>query len=312
MSQQSGDGTSSGNLVSDVTNEIQVTLDQWSVGQLGVQELIAAAVVIALGSLGGWLASRLLRRAASQTTGAARAAVGTIGKLVGGSVTMLSIAAALEILGFNLGPALIVVVIGALAVFLMRPLLTNLSSGLVLQVRKALDLGDLVRTTEDVLGVVQEINARTVVIDTVDGRRVHVPSSQVLENAIVNYSSLGRRRSAFEVLVRCDEDLESVVSTMSVALSRVDAILTDPAPEVQVSRLVGRLVAIRTLIWHPPEFSAERAAVDAGIRAVLAGLRAAGLEPDGPTLLELASDRTPAPVAAELRPEAGDPPFASG
>ncbi len=291
MAQQPDGGTSNGTLVTDVVDEIQVTLDQWSLGQLGVVDLVAATAVVVVGIAGGWVVSRLLRRAARNTTGAARTAVDTVGRLVGSAVVLLAVAVALEILGFSLGPMLIVVVVGAVAVFLLRPLITNLSSGLLLQVRGALDVGDLIRTTEDVLGVVQEVTTRTVVIDTADGHRVHIPNSEVLEHAIINYTVLGRRRSTFEITVQCGEDLEMVMAAMRLALAHVDAILADPPPEVQTIRLVGRLVAIRALVWHLPGLDAERAAVDAGIRASLAGLRTIGVEPDGPTLAQLYSDQ---------------------
>ena len=146
------------------------------------------------------------------------------------------------------------------------------------------------------VGVVQEITTRTTVIDTSNGRRVHVPNSQLLNDVIVNYTSLGRRRSSFEVMVRYDEDLQLTLSTMRLALTQVDAIHTDPRPEVQVVRMLGQLVVIRALVWHLPSLAAERAALDAGIRRVIADLRTAGIALDGPTAVDLYAD-----VAASSR-----------
>ena len=214
---QSSDENPNGDLVSDVGNEIKVTLDQWTVGQLGVADLIAAAAVIAGGFVLAWLASRLVRRAGRHTDGVAGTAIATIGQLVGGSVMLLSMALALEILGFSLGPVLMLILIAIVAMLLMRPLITNLSSGLLLQVRGALDVGDLVMTRGE-FGVVKEITTRTVVIDTADGRRIHAPNSDVLDDTIVNYTSLGSRRSSFEVTVAFDEDVELVLTTIRSAL----------------------------------------------------------------------------------------------
>jgi small conductance mechanosensitive channel len=217
----SGDNSSSGGLVSDVGNEIKVTLDKWSVGQLGLSDLIAAVAVIVGGFVVAWLINRLVRRAARNMSGAALSATGTIGQLVGGSVILLAAALALEILGFSLGPILILILIAVVALLLLRPMITNLSSGLLLQVRGALDVGDLVMTTGGVLGVVQEITTRTVSIDTSDGRRVHVPNSDVLNDVIVNYTVRGCRRSTFELMVSCAEDHDHLLSTNYLALKQV-------------------------------------------------------------------------------------------
>ena len=69
------------------------------------------------------------------------------------------------------------------------------ASGFGPMAASALDVGDLVMTAGGVLGVVHEITTRTVVIDTSDGRRVFVPNSDVLNDTIINYTALGRRRA---------------------------------------------------------------------------------------------------------------------
>jgi small-conductance mechanosensitive channel len=289
----SSGGDSEGGLVSDVGSEIKVTLDRWSLGQLGVSDLLAAAAVIVAGFVVAWVVRRLIKRSTRHMTGVTLTAVGTVGKLVGALIHLLAAALALEILGFSLGPIFALLLIAIMVLLLLRPMITNLSDGLLLQLRGAVEAGDLVLAARDVLGVVQEITTRTTVIDTEDGRRVHVPNSDVLGDVIVNYTALGQRRSSFEIMVRYDEDLQLVMSTMRLALAQVDAIHTDPQPDLQVDRVVGRLVVIRVLVWHPPSLQAQREALDESTRGVLTDLRAAGIELDGPTLVDLYSDTPP-------------------
>ena len=296
LGQPPSDDTSTGDtsdedLVSNLGNEIKVTLDRWSVGQLGIVDLIAAVVVVGAGFVLAWLANRIVRRVARNLSGAALTAMGTIGQIAGGSIILLAIALALEILGFGLGPILVLIFVAVVAVLLIRPMITNLSSGLLLQLRGSLDVGDLVMTTGGILGVVVEITTRTVAIDTSDGRRVHVPNSDVLNDVIVNYSTRGCRRSSFEVMVPCDEDLDVVRSTMLMALSQVAEIHTDPQPEVQVARLVGHVAVFRAFVWHASELAAQRATIDASVRSVVAELRAAGVSLGVPTVVELELDR---------------------
>jgi small conductance mechanosensitive channel len=289
-SDDSGTGESGNSVLSDVGSEIKVTLDRWSVGQLGVSDLIAAAAVMLLGFVVARVLRWLMLRGARKVNEQSVAAVGALARLLGVGVYLVASAIALEMLGFSLGPIFILILIAVVVLLALRPLITNLSSGLLLQLRGALEPGDLVLTTGEVLGVVQEITTRTTIIDTADGRRVHVPNSQVLNDVIVNYTSLGRRRSSFEVMVRYDEDLHLTLSTMRLALTQIDAIHTDPQPEVQVVRVLGQLVVIRTLVWHPPSQAAQRAALDEAIGGVIADLRAAGIALDGPTAVDLYAD----------------------
>lgn len=288
-------GGADGDLVSDIGGEIKVTLDRWSIGQLGVGDLIAAAAVLLVGFAVAWLVHRLVRRSSGQLAGAAKTGAETIGKLLSASVCLVALAFSLEILGFSLGPILMLLLVIIVAVLLLRPLITNLSDGLLLQLRGALETGDLVETSGGALGIVREITTRTTVIATDDGRLVYVPNSDVLNDAIVNYTATGRLRATFEVMVGCDEDLELVVPTMRLALAQVDVIRSEPPPDVRVVRVVGRLVVLRALVWHAPSFESRREALDEGIRAVLADLAEAGVSLDGPTLAELQSDVSASP-----------------
>lgn len=281
-------GSDSGNdLISDLGNEIRVTVDRWSAGQLGLSDLVAAGAMIAGGCFLAWLARRLVQRAGRNFTGPALTAVGTVGQLTGGAIVLMATALALEMLGFSLSPILILIVVVAL--LLLRPIITNLTSGLLLQVRGALDGGDLVEIAGGVVGVVNEITTRTVSIDSSDGSRAHIPNSDVLNGVIVNHSTRGAWRSEFDLTVRCDEDLELVISTVRLALAQVPEIRNDPPAEVQIAGVTGRLITVRSLIWHEPEQAARRKALDASIRAAIGDLRLAGIELDGPTLLELES-----------------------
>lgn len=286
LAAQAGGGAAGGDLISEVGNEIEVTLDRWSVGQLEVTDLIAAASVVAVGVVLAWVTRRISRRIARRTTGAARSAIAVAGLLIASSLVLLAFALALEMLGFSLGPILVIVLIAVVTLLLLRPLITNLSSGLLLQARGALEPGDLVQTN-NALGVVNEINARSLVLDTADGRRVHVPNSDVLSDTIENYSSRGRRRSSLDIMVSCDADIDGVAATVVSALDPLDVVLDDPPPEVQVAALAGRLVVLRVYVWHDPPTAAARAAIDAAARAILAAVEAGTLNLDGPEWMAL-------------------------
>lgn len=276
---------SGGGLVSDVGDEIKVTLDRWSAGQLGVADILIAGAITVVGALLAWSASRISKRIARRHDGPARAAIATGGLLAASLLVLFAVALSLEVLGFGLGPILILFLLLIVAALILRPLITNLSSGVLLQVRGAIEAGNLVEA-DGVLGIVREINARSVVIDTNDGRRVHLPNTKVLADKIENYSTLGRRRSSFELMVSSGVDLDAVTATLLSAFGNLDSVLDEPLPEVQVVRLAGKFVVVRAYVWHEPSTSAARSALDDATRTALVELDAAGVQLDGPEWMQ--------------------------
>jgi small-conductance mechanosensitive channel len=279
-----GESGSGGTLLSDLGDEIKVTLDRWSVGQLGLADLVVAAAVLVTGALLAWLASRVIKRVARRNEGAARAAIATVGLLVGSAIVLLASALALEVLGFSLGPILVIILITIVALLLLRPLVTNLSSGLLLQLRGALVAGDLI-CTNDVLGTVHEINARSVVLDTPDGRRVHVPNSDVLNGTIENYTSLGRRRSSLDVMIDGQADVDDAITVIAAAVREAEMILDDPPAEVELAGMRGQFADIRIHVWHGPTVAEQRAAVHSATRALVRVCAAEHIELGGPAVV---------------------------
>jgi small-conductance mechanosensitive channel len=278
-------GTSSGDtLVSEVGNEIKVTLDRWSVGQLDVGDLIVACGVILAVGLIAWLVTRIIRRIARRYDGAVRAAIATAGLVLGSSVVLVGIAVALEVLGFSLGPILVLILLVAAGLLLLRPMMTNLSSGLLLQVRGALTAGDLI-ATNGTIGTVKEINARSVVIDTPDGRQVHVPNADVLNEKVENFSKQGRRRSEFELMLDLDVDLDTAVGEVERCVAMAPAVLDEPAPAAHPVGIVGRFVVVRVMVWHRPSIEEQYAAVAAAVQAVGELRRTGELPVDGPDVV---------------------------
>ena len=277
-------------LVRELGDEVRVVLDRWSVGQLGLSDLLVAAILLAVGALLAWLASRIARRYARRIDGGPlRASIVSAGLVVATGLVLVAASLALEVLGFSLGPVLVLILLAAVVLLLVRPLLTNLSSGLLLQLRGALEAGDLV-VTNGVLGTVHEVNARSVVLDTPDGRRVHVPNTDVAHQKIENYTTLEHRRSSVDVSVDHDADLEALSSTIVDRIGDEPSILDDPAPTVDLAGFRSRYVIVRTRFWHGPRTAEERAARSAATRVIASAFRETGIAPNGPDVVWASDD----------------------
>lgn len=79
-----------------------------------------------------------------QLDGPAAAAVALIGQIVSIGIYLFATALVLEVIGFAIGPAVIVVLLAVAILLLLRPIVQNLSSGLTLQMRGIYLAGDVI------------------------------------------------------------------------------------------------------------------------------------------------------------------------
>ena len=157
-----------------------------------------------------------------------------LGRLAGYVAVVGGLAYALSVLDVRLGPLLGAVGIGGIAVALAgQSLLADLFSSVVLQVRRPFRRGDEI-ATNDCEGRVEEVNFRTVIVRTWDGERAFVPSSKVLNAPIINYSSLGRRRTTLTIGVAYASHLETVQRVLLEAVDAVDGVLESPAAGITI------------------------------------------------------------------------------
>lgn len=252
------DGTET-DLIQELGTEIQVAVDRWSVGHVDGGDVIAAAIVFAVAAVATWIMRRLVNRWTKSLEGSAAAAAALLGQVLSLGLYLLATVLALEILGFSLGPVLIIIVLLVVVLLFLQPVVKNLSSGFVLQLRGSFKPGDLVQIDE-LIGVVEEISTRAVVLATNDGRRVHIPNNQFVDETLINYTTRGRRRSELSILLPERSDIDDVAVRVTGAVHDMPDVLTEPAPEVVVHGFEGAQPRLRVLFWHSPELSAERAA----------------------------------------------------
>ena len=258
----------------DLSQLLPTTVEWWQV-------LIAVVVIIA-----GWILSRLARTGTIRLLRLAPSVseiVSTfIGRLVSYSVVLFSAAIALTVLGVNMQPLLVLaVVLAVVAVLVLRGVADNFAAGVVIQASKPIEVGHEIQVEgpdgRPITGVVTDLNSRTVVLETYDGRTVHIPNAKMVQDPIVNHSSRGLRRS--EVQVRAAREgagVDEMLALLTEAAASVPGI-----SEVEQSRAIAvsispeRLTA-RVLFWHAP---ADALSATAGVvEAVAAALREAGVE----------------------------------
>lgn len=100
-------------------------------------------------------------------------------------------------------------VIGLALSFAFQDLATNFVSGVFITVQKPLRVGDLVETN-DYKGIVKRIGLRAVDIEDFDGRYIIIPSKEVFQNPLVNYTEIKYRRINLSVGVSYGDNMKEV------------------------------------------------------------------------------------------------------
>jgi small-conductance mechanosensitive channel len=253
MTRVSTSSPPSDDLLGGIGNEVRVGVDRWSAGQIGLVDLAVAAGVAVLAMLATWLVRRVARRYGRRREGVARSAVEAAGQCIAIAILLFASAVVLEILGFGLGPVVVLVLLVVFTVLFLRPIITNLSGGLLLQVRGAFNLGDEIET-HGIVGTVEEITSRSVIMHTPDGRRVHIQNTDVLGNTLVNYTTVGRRRSCHRIALRpgVGAGAAEIVRRAPAVVAVVEGVLDAPVPDARLMEFEGATIVVAVRFWHGP------------------------------------------------------------
>ena len=262
--------------------------DIFDPAELTLAELIiAVAIVFVAGILAG-VARRRIRSYLERQDGLDDYLAPLLGRIAGWAIMIVGLLIALVVLGLDMAPVvLILLIVLAIVVLSGRGILENFASGLVLQIRGPFRPGDRI----DVVGfdgVVKEINARAVVIETPDNRSVHIPNTDVLNSPIMNHTELPMRRSDVIVGIGYDEDIDRARTSALDALGSIEVILDDPPPEVLVSELGDSSVDLIVRFWHGDD--ARITARAEAIEAVKRAFDEAGIEIPVPQRVVTISD----------------------
>lgn len=194
-----------------------------------------------------------------------------MGRTAAALVVTVGSVSALSNLGIQVG-----VLIGALGVtgfaiaFAMQDTLSNMIAGVILQVRRPFTYDDKV-SLNGYEGTVTDINLRSVEMRLLSGEMVLIPSSEVLQNPIENWTRRPNRRFSIDVGVDYDAEIEQVAALLAEAMGRVDGVLDDPAPVVDFAGFGGSSIDFTVYGWFAsrhPYFDLRVAAADEIKRAL--------------------------------------------
>ena len=225
-------------------------LENVDLSSLELWEMIVAAVVVVLaGFVAGW-ARRRIRRLMGEYENLDENVPRLLGRVAGSAVMLLGVLVALGILGFDIGFAVLALILVA-GVFALtgRGILENFAAGMVLQIRAPFHVGDRIETS-GFSGTVEKIDSHAVVIETDDHRTVHVPNKEVLSDPIVSYTNMPIRRSEVEVGISYKAGISATRDLLVAAAEGVAGVRDDKSPRAFVNEFADSAVKIAVQFWH--------------------------------------------------------------
>lgn len=254
----------------DLTSSIDTT-------GITIWDFVWAVVIVAASFLLAAIVRRLIARGMNQFEGIPENYRLLVARSTGWFVIAFGVIYALGVLGVDLGPVVLALLLFAvIAFFAGRGLLENFAAGLVLQGTTMFDVGDQIDTAAG-KGTVLEITGRTVVIHTPDGEEVHIPNATVVNDPLTNLTVQGERRSTVSVGVAYGTDLEEARRVIREAAESENLVLPDPEVEAVVTEFGDNAINIDCRFWHDPTILGEIRATDEVARAVYTALGEHGI-----------------------------------
>ncbi|MEH0154986.1 mechanosensitive ion channel domain-containing protein [Limibacter armeniacum] len=122
-------------------------------------------------------------------------------------------------------------IVGLAISFAFQDIATNFISGVIIAFRKPFREGNFVELNGQT-GHIRRISLRSVHLHTLQGQEVIMPAKEVLQNAIINFSSFGERRVDIPVGVSYGDDLEKAARVAIEAVNKVEE--RDPDRKVEL------------------------------------------------------------------------------
>lgn len=182
--------------------------------------------------------------------------------------------------------------IGSVAIGLaFKDILQNLLAGILLLINRPYRRGDQI-VVKDYEGTVEHIQSRATLIKTYDGRRVIIPNSDVYTSPVIVNTAFETRRSQYDVGIGYGDDPAGACRAFAEAVTKVEGVEADPAPEVLPWALDDNYVTLRVRWWTN---STRTNVVHVQARVILALYEAAkahGIDLPFPTTVMLFHDQT--------------------
>jgi small-conductance mechanosensitive channel len=167
------------------------------------------------------------------------------------TVIIIAIMMALSYLGVDFTGALLAGgIVGIVVGFATQSVVSNLVSGIFLQLDKPISIGDPISIIDsDLAGVILEINVFSTTICTFDGVNLRIPNEKMFTSKIYNFAKHTARRANITVGIAYQEDMAHAIEIIKKTLEENSLVLVEPAPLIYVDVLGDSSVNLSVRAW---------------------------------------------------------------
>lgn len=234
-----------------------------------VPELAVAIIVFVLFTfLSRWISQGMVRglRRVSDN----QSLVNLTGALVRVMVIAVGLFVALGVLGLDKTVTSLLAGAGVIALavgFAFQDLTANFISGTMIALARPIQVGDTVETN-GYTGKVLDIKLRSVVMDNGQGQTVEIPSKDVFQKPITNFSRIGIRRIELAAGVSYIDDLAKAQQVATTAVASLPFVLKGHPVELHYRNFADANVQFVLWFWINPSTTNAQAALSEAIIAV--------------------------------------------
>lgn len=230
--------------------------------------LIAILIAISFGVASSYvsrLAIRVMSRATHNTS-----LVNLAGSLLRLVVIAIGIFIALDILGLDQAVTSLLAgagIVGLALGFAFQDLTANFLSGAFIAIQQPIRVGDVVETN-GYFGKVKAINIRSTIIDNFGGQEIEIPSRDIFQKPIVNFSKSNERRMQLNCGVSYGDDLQKAQDLALVAVQSLPFLQPGKPVEFHYQNFGDSSITFLMWFWIDQQKAGPPQAMSEAIKAL--------------------------------------------
>ncbi|MBD2755696.1 mechanosensitive ion channel family protein [Spirosoma validum] len=229
---------------------------------------VAILLLVIFTFLSRWLSRWVIRGLARVSTNVSL--VNLTGAVVRVFVVAVGLFVALGVLGLDKTVTSLLAGAGVIALaigFAFQDLTANFISGTMLALAQPIQVGDIVETN-GYTGKVLDIKLRSIVIDNGQGQTVEIPSKDVFQKPIKNFSRIGHRRIEVAAGVSYIDDLATAQRVATTAVSQLPFVVQNLPVDLHYRNFADANIQFVIWFWINPTVTNPQTALSEAIIAV--------------------------------------------
>jgi len=300
-------------IVQEVQSLQESVVEYWNLFIAKVPGMLLAIVLIVIGYLLSTQVAKFFKRTVS-IRARDPLMINFLTKTVKIIVVLLVIMLALKVAGLGDIAGALLTAAGASAFifgFAFKDVGENFISGIILSFNRPFNINDTVKI-DDIFGKVKSMEFRYTKLKTFDGRDVYIPNSDIIKEAVFNYTEDGFFRLDFIVGIDYEDSIDHAEKVILEAVKNSDGVYEDDQHEsfVIVDSLGVSTVNLKVFFWTETlEYRKRALDVRSGvIRNVKRIVIKNGLNmPADITEIKLYGTQTSIPVTVEYADDGQEP-----